>query len=426
MLRSSISLALAGLITLAGACADTFPPATAVHAEQMFEGVAMRFSPNVYDARYNTARVKLAQSALVPSRIFDDSSVWSAYPTTSLRSLFVSGTLGPDGRYHFDTRKALVPPSRVGDSYHAINLEQVASNQYRWDTRVELALGGITADEVAAAFDALLRAPEGRSERSLREDYRAAFPRAMAAFGRGFVLDSATLAPGAPGITTVALRFAFRPELMKPAFPGLAAYLDKYLGPAKYHFVLTDRSGATLFDLLGRDRAMTIRYRIAQGKLVSLAGPPKPWPDSLTLVADVALKVKLFTVGVHELTTDFVISNATSGNTHERGWTIVARREPKWDLPLITERLIRSPLRRPFEGEGSSFRLAVRDSAGGQTVFTRRTRLQVQESTIMRFLGSLASHAIGDLDERVEQDEHRFLREAFVALQADLRALGYR
>ena len=44
----------------------------------------------------------------------------------------------------------------------------------------------------------------------------------------------------------------------------------------------------------------------------------------------------------------------------------------------------------------------------------------------MRFLGSLASRAIGDLDERVEQEEHRFLREGLLALQTDLRAIARR
>jgi hypothetical protein len=426
VLRHSIASTLAGLLTLAGACSDTFTPATAGRGEQMLEGMAMRFAPNVYDARYKTARVKLAQSALVPSRIFDDTTVWSVRPSPALRSLFVSGALAADGRYHFETHTALPPATRLGESQHAVNLEKVSSNQYRWDTRVDHALGTITADEAAAALDALFRAPEGRSEKCLRENYRAAFPHAVAAFGRGFELDSVGIAPASGGATAVTLRFAFRPELMKSSFPGLAGYLDKYLGPAKYHFALNDRGGTALFDVLGRDRAMTIRYRVAEGKLVSLTGLARPWPDSLTLVADVSLKVKIFTVGAHELTTDFLISNSTSGNVHERAWTIVAQREPKWDLPLITERLIRSPLRRPFEGQGSSLRIAVRDSAGGQTIFSRRTRLEVQESAIMRFLGSLASHAVGDLDERVEQDEHRFLREGLAALETDLRALSHR
>jgi hypothetical protein len=40
----------------------------------------------------------------------------------------------------------------------------------------------------------------------------------------------------------------------------------------------------------------------------------------------------------------------------------------------------------------------------------------------MRFIGSLASHAMGDLDAKVEADEDRFIRDLFTALQADLKA----
>jgi hypothetical protein len=54
----------------------------------------------------------------------------------------------------------------------------------------------------------------------------------------------------------------------------------------------------------------------------------------------------------------------------------------------------------------------------------RHARLDGQESAIMRFIGSLASHALGDLDTKVEIEEDRFIRETFTALQADLRALG--
>ncbi|MGE5732080.1 MAG: hypothetical protein ACM37U_09070, partial [Gemmatimonas sp.] len=196
----------------------------------------------------------------------------------------------------------------------------------------------------------------------------------------------------------------------------------KYLGPAKYHLALADRSGAPLFDVVGRDRSLTLRYRVKQGQLVTLLGPPRPWPDSLVLTSDVSLKVKVFTVGFHQLVTDFVISNTG----HDRAWTLVAQREPNWDLPLLTERLLRAPLHRPFEGAGAMFRMSVRDSAGTQSVYTRRTRLDVQESAIMRFVGSLASHAVGDLNQKVEIEEDRFLHEAFAALQADTRALGGR
>jgi hypothetical protein len=44
----------------------------------------------------------------------------------------------------------------------------------------------------------------------------------------------------------------------------------------------------------------------------------------------------------------------------------------------------------------------------------------------MRFLGSLASHAVGDLDTKVENEEHRFLSDGFVALRTDLRDVSAR
>jgi hypothetical protein len=205
-------------------------------------------------------------------------------------------------------------------------------------------------------------------------------------------------------------------------FPAFASYLDKYLGPAKYHFTLTDPAGSPLLEAVGRDRMVTVRYRLQHGRLVSLLGNPRPWPDTLRLNADVSLKVKIFKVGFHNLKTDFVMGSSA----HERSWTVVAQREPDWDLPLITERLIRSPLHRPFDGAGTMFSVSVRDSAGTQTLFTRHGRLDVQESTIMRFIGSLGSHMMGDLDKRVEADEDRYLRDGFAALEADLRVVGGR
>ena len=72
------------------------------------------------------------------------------------------------------------------------------------------------------------------------------------------------------------------------------------------------------------------------------------------------------------------------------------------------------------------FRFAVRDTAGGQTVLSRRTRLDVQESAIMRFLGSLAGTRDRGPGWRVEQEEDRFIHDGFVALQADLRGLATR
>ena len=398
------------------------PAAAQANAEQLFGSIAERFSQVEFTPRYDAARLRLAASALVPSRVYDDTLVWGARMSPGVRVLYLSGEAAEDGHYRLETRPVLTPAARPGDTRHTIALERLGPNVYRWDTSVDFAIGGMPAGGLASLVSALLAAPDMRTEREVRDDVHATFPRAVAAAGRGFSIDSLHVNAGPSGTTIVAVTIGFHPDEMRAGFPKLAAYLDKYLGPAKYHLTLSDRSGAALMELVGRDRTGTLRYRLHDGQLVTLLGPPRVWPDSLLLTPDLSLKVKLWTVGFHHLATDFVISNTP----HEHAWTIVAQREPDWDLPLITERLIRTPLHRPFEGAGSLFRIAVRDSAGDETLVTRRARLDVQESAIMRFVGSLGSHMIGELDMNVETEENRFVHEAFAALQADVRAMGPR
>jgi hypothetical protein len=422
--RTATALLGIAIATGIDACSDSLrslgptPAVAETHADQLFEAFKTRFTNVDLSPKYDIVRTRLAQSALVPSKVFNDDAVWETKPTATTRLVYVAGTT-VDGRYKLETRPMLAEPARPGDSRHVVSLEQMSGSTYRWDTTVDLAIGAIGADEISVLITSLLAAPEGKTEAQVREEYRSASPRAMAVFGRGFSVDTLRVTPGPAGTTSVAMTVGFHPELMRPAYPALAGYVDKYLGPAKYHFAISDRSGVALLDVVGRDRAATLKYRVQGGKLTSLFGPPRPWADSLLLTADVSLKVKMFTVGFHGLLTDFVIGNA--GN--DRGWTIVAQREPKWDLPFVAERLIRSPLRRPFEGAGSMLRLSIRDNAGAQSEFTRHTRLEVQESTIMRFLGGLAAHAVGDIDNTVELDEHRFLRDGFTALQADLHKM---
>ncbi len=420
--RSATAFTVVAVAAGSTSCTDSLkwlgpnPAAAESNADQLFEAFRARFNQVEFSPAFDVARKKLTQSALVPSGVFDD-AIWDVRPSPALRMLYIAGNT-VDGHYRLDIRPLPTEPARPGDSRHVVSLERLAPSVFRWDTRVDLGLGTATAAEVSGLVSGLLAAPEGRTERELRDDYRAAFPRAMTAFGRGMAIDSLHVVPGAAGTSSVTLTVGFHPELMRQNFPALTDYLDKYLGPAKYHVVVTDRAGTQLMDVSGRDRQLTLRYRVQSGQLTSLFGPPRAWPDTLQLTADVSLKVKVFTVGFHNLLADLVVVN--SG--HDRGVTLVAQHEPKWDLPFVAERLIRSPLRRPFEGAGTLFRMSVRDSAGTQTVLGRRARLDVQESTIMRFLGSLGSRAVGDIDGKVEADEGRYWREGFTALQADLHA----
>ena len=108
----------------------------------------------------------------------------------------------------------------------------------------------------------------------------------------------------------------------------------------------------------------------------------------------------------------------------ERAWSIVTRAEPHWILPLVTERLLKTPLKRPFQGSGALFRIGVRDdSAGGQSVLHRRMHLEVEESMILRFIGRLGAIAVGDYSGEAERQQYAFLEEVFTALVADARAL---
>jgi hypothetical protein len=134
-------------------------------------------------------------------------------------------------------------------------------------------------------------------------------------------------------------------------------------------------------EAVGRDRMMTVRYRLQRGRLVSLLGNPHPWPDTLRLNADVSLKVKLFRVGFSKLATDFVIGN--SG--HDRSWTITAQREPGLGSPVdhgAADSVAAPPTLRRRGIDVPGVRCAI--ARGMQTLFTRAGRLEVQESTIMR------------------------------------------
>ena len=56
-------------------------------------------------------------------------------------------------------------------------------------------------------------------------------------------------------------------------------------------------------------------------------------------------------------------------------------------------------------------------------MISRRTYGVVQESAILRFLGSLGASAMSDFAGKSEAEENRFTADVFNALRADLEAL---
>jgi hypothetical protein len=358
------------------------------------------------------------RGSLAPSRVFDDSAVWTG-TSGNVRVLETFGSF-VDGRYLLASRPGVPTPARPADARHITTLSHLADNEYRWDTTVDFALGSVRPADVAAVVARMLAGGEGRTEPELRAELAAVSPRTSAALGTIFSLDSLHPVALADGSTSMTAGISVHSDNLRRRYPALADYVHKYLDPARYRLLLTDRLGTPYLDVAQHDRLITIRVRTQHGRLVPLAGPARPLPDSLELHVDFNVKLKIFHVGFHNLVMEF--ANGARGD-EERAWTVTARREPQWDLPFITARLLRTPLRRPFAGEGSLFRLGVRAGENGApTVLIRHSRLPVQESAILNFLNSLGGAAMDDFGGPVQREENLWLRELFTALRDDARA----
>ncbi len=419
---------LAALVLSSSSCRDAVrafgptPGAARTHADDYLTAEINRFAEVQRNAKYESARKRMTHAALTPSRAFDDTAVWTSAPTASTRMLMVSGDL-VDGRYELDAMPNAPPPAHLGATRHTITLSRFDPKSYVWDTSVEFGVGELTANDVGDLFTALYAAAEGHTERELRDQYRAAFPRTSASLGRLFSVDTLRPVLLVDGSTMVTVTLAMHPgnPALHDQYPAFASFLNKYFVTARYHLFLTDLTNTPWLDIAAHDGLTTVRFRTQHGHLLPLGGAARPMPDTLHLHSDIFLHIKMFTVGVRDLDMEFVITHAP----HERAFTAVGRREPQWQLPLATEHVIRASLRRPFEGTGAIFRLSVVDDEheGGQTMITRFSHLAVQESKVLKFVGGLGAHAATDLAGHSEREEDAFLRETFEALRADVRAL---
>jgi hypothetical protein len=408
------------LAALAG-CREAFggfgagPPARA-SVDQLFGALGTRHAEVVRNAKYAYARLQIAKGALVPSKVFADTSVWTG-SSGAVRLLETHGAY-VDGKYVLAARTGVPAPRSPADGRHAITLSRLSENEFRWDTTVDFAIGSIRPTEVAAVLARLTASAEGRTEQEVRSDLAAAAPRTAGTLGQLFSLDSVRPARLGDGSTAVTLVIGIHSDRLRRRYPAFGDYVRRYVDPLRYRVVVADRSGIPYFETTGRDRHMTVRLRTFGGKLVSLSGPIRPLPDTLAVQMDFKARVKRLGVGFHDLRTELV--HVRHGET-ENSWVVTARREPEWDFPLAMARLIRAPLRRPFAGEGSLFRIGVRGDGSGQTVIVRQVRLVVQESAILRFLNSLSGTAFSEFEDRVDREENAWLRELFAGLRGDAR-----
>jgi hypothetical protein len=350
--------------------------------------------------------------------VYRDTSVWTTVNASdSTRTLTLSGSHTPTG-YLFNTQAAAPTPNVTGNTRHVIQLKRRDESEYDWDTAVDHAIGPVRASQVAASLKTYFLAAERSTNATVRADNQALFPRTSRVLGELFRLDTIRLTPQPDRSTSVMVRFHITPDRIKNTRPNFAKYVDKYVSPARYRLRLLDGRGPVWLDAVGDDNAFTMSYRIRDGQLVALTGTPTPMPDSLQVALDFSAKFMIFRVGVTSLVGDFVFVS----NDRERGWSMRFRKEPDWHFPLAVNTLIRTSLRHPFQGDGITLRVAIRDESPSQALLTRQAGLSVQESAIVRWLGGLGNSAMNDFAGRAEAEENRYVFEVLSALRADFVA----
>jgi hypothetical protein len=423
ILRSAATAA--AVIASLGACRDVAPAfgttsaGARANADGLFGGIAQRFTNVQRSPKFIVARGKLGKNALTPSVIYNDTSVWTAFGPDSTRTVTIDGEFSAN-RYLFTARPwPATPPNEPGDSRHYIRLRRLNEDVFEWVTNVDIAVGSTKSDELANVVSRLVASGEGRTPGDLRADYRFSFPRTTAALGRLFSLDTLRTVRDADGATVILLGIRLNPNGIRSTMPDFAKYLDKYAAPARYRAVVTDKRGARWVEFAGADNYMTLRLRSINGHFAPLNGAVRPIPNDLQLTSDFTTKILFFTVGYRALIADVSVIDSN----RERGWLLRFTREPDWRLPSAVSVMIHTPLRRPFEGNGATFRLVLRDNPGAQSLIARHTTTVVQESAILRFLGRLGSTAMGDFVGKSEVQENRFSAEVFNALRLDIRAL---
>lgn len=393
-------------------------PLARQNAEEFFFSIGSRFTNIQRPPRIIRARTQFGHYALTPSGIYNDTSIWLAVGPDSARIFGDEGRFAYD-RYIVTAKLSTAPPDALTESREIIRLKKLSSNEYEWFTNVDVALGRIGAKHIADVLAAALEAGEGRSPAAIRADYTTSFPRTTAALGRLFRIDTLRATPDSEGATTYELAIRLTPDILKATMPHYAAYIDKYISKGAYRLILTDKTGARWFDARAANYYLHFKVRSKDGRFAPLDGTLRQMPEALTIRIDMAMKILIFTVGWSNMVGEFNVINTP----HERGWAMRFATEPEWRLPPTVGYLLKSPLRRPFQGQGIPVRISIRDNPGAQTLLNRRGTLVVQESGILRFLNRLTGTAVGDFLGPAERQANRFNADAFRALRADIAAI---
>jgi hypothetical protein len=382
------------------------------------EALAGRFGPINREAGFDALRPKLNRASFVPSRAFDDATVWTVQGD-GWRAVDLTGY--PSGvAYRIGVRARAARPTAPGQYSCRVRLQRVGNGRYEWTVSEELHIGPARPADLANALDTLFRAAEGATGASARAAIADAFPRASAKIGLLLHIENLSLEPDPQGATSVRLSLRLTPAGIGAFAPHGAAFFEKYARPMRVSFALVDPAGATWWTLEAADHLWTIKARIRGGSLVPLSGPAdRRLPGRLRGRADYWTRMGRFGVGARGIVADMTLVR-TPG---EKGLSIAFLEEPDWQLPFLVETLLNSPLHYPFEAPGSGIDWAARDMPDG-TLLTGLYRGRIRETWILRWLGGMMGNAVTEFRSGAEAEVDRYLRDCLLAVRDDLASLA--
>jgi hypothetical protein len=408
------------LVAAFEACGETPPRLGATpgeaqhHVGEALGALGSCFGPSDRDAALEQLRPKLLRASLVPSRVFDDESAWM-HRDGETRGVGFRG-FRADGRYRDEVMATPPPPTRAADYQGWLTLRRLGPGEFEWSSVEQIGLGPLPVDGFFDLMSQALRAAEASEETDVRPELRRLLPRTAEALGRGLALEALRLEHDAAGSTGVFAAARLDLESLAPGFPRYASFLGRYVLPIQLRFEMDDGKGGVLWSLEGRDGLFSLRTRIQGRRVVPLEGHPQPRPERLRLRVDLTSQAGVFRYGMHGLEGDVRLV----GRPGEKKLEAVFDREPRWVIPFLVKPLLRSSLRRPFEGEGAFLSYALRENGTGMTLVSRDYRIAVKESWLVRWMGRNTGEAVASFREGAEAEADRFYAEAFAALRADL------
>ncbi len=424
--RSALLPLLLALSVLA--CRDAVPALGATpergarQAATMLSALADRFGAIELSPEVANGRPRLTRYSTTPSRLLDDKDLWTSRGE-NYRLLEIAGTRRGD-RYTLFQYHGAPAPRAPGDARHVMRLDILGADEFRWTSLDEVALGPVSVADLDRALTAVFLAAERSDADAVRLVSREVFPRATSSLSRMFVIDSLRTDRDADGATSVVLGLGLRPGRAERSLKALGPFARKYWVPIRWRMNARDSLGAHWGEFTKRDSSIVLRFRVKDGSLAPLGSPPRRVGDVVHLTVDASVKVGPFRVGLRDLQ----VRTSRSTSPAQMAMTFRSTEEPDWQFPPLVARLLRSPLRRPFEGSGAMMRYGVRSEshASSDTMSTvwRDIDVTVRESAILRFFGRLGGTAFGDFRAGAEREAERLWDESLRGLAKDVEGIA--